>query len=96
MLYVHVLHLLHWGLFLILGLNILIVALDAAAEKGLSNRDSFKPEQKKSVIIDVPSSLDPHLIDAPEWALNPDYQTNDKGNVFFDLCILHQCLCLCT
>ena len=47
MLYVHVLHLLHRGLFLILGLNCLIVALDAVAEKGLSNRDSFTPEWKK-------------------------------------------------
>ena len=53
--------------FLILELNRLIVALDAAAEKALSSSDSFTPEQKKRIIADIPSSIKPPP-DAPEWA----------------------------
>ena len=72
LLYVHVLH---WIFFLILELNRLIVALDAAAEKALSSSDSFTPERKKRIIADIPSPLKPPP-DAPGWAIKPDCMQN--------------------
>ena len=75
-------HVLHWFFSLILELNCLIVALDAAAEKALSSSDSFTPERKKRIIADIPSSLKPPP-DAPGWAIKPDCRTNDKGNLLY-------------
>ena len=68
--------------FLILELNRLIVALDAATEKALSSSDSFTPERKKRIIADIPSSLKPPP-DASGWAIKPDCRTNDKGNLLY-------------